>query len=87
MPRIRFGAGEREHCRRYTRFFGSQGDAAPSLCHYGLNHYEDWEQKIETWQGPILQNGDLSRPVIKSCSCLMSSTSWRTEGQSGLRFP
>ncbi|XP_075429476.1 non-lysosomal glucosylceramidase isoform X2 [Ascaphus truei] len=65
MPRIRFGAGEREHCRRYTRFFGSQGDAAPSLCHYGLNHYEDWEQKIETWQGPILQNGDLP-PWYKS---------------------
>ncbi|XP_053552361.1 non-lysosomal glucosylceramidase, partial [Bombina bombina] len=29
MPRIRFGSGEKEHCRRYTRFFGSQGDVTP----------------------------------------------------------
>ncbi|XP_031762709.1 LOW QUALITY PROTEIN: non-lysosomal glucosylceramidase [Xenopus tropicalis] len=59
MPNIRFGAGQREHHRRYTRFFGCQGDAAPALCHYGLTHFVGWEQKIEAWQEPILQNGDL----------------------------
>ncbi|KAM4689860.1 non-lysosomal glucosylceramidase, partial [Rhinophrynus dorsalis] len=65
MPKIQFGAGQKEHCRRYTRFFGSQGDAAPALCQYGLTHYQDWEKKIEAWQEPILQNGDLP-PWYKS---------------------
>ncbi|MGH0128033.1 UNVERIFIED_CONTAM: hypothetical protein FKN15_077327 [Acipenser sinensis] len=59
MPRIHFGAGEREHLRRYTRFFGSRGDAAPELSHYTLTHYRDWEHKIEDWQRPILENRSL----------------------------
>lgn len=59
MPRIHFGAGEREHLRRYTRFFGSRGDAAPELSHYTLTHYRDWERKIEDWQRPILENRSL----------------------------
>ncbi|KAG8431056.1 hypothetical protein GDO86_019484 [Hymenochirus boettgeri] len=63
MPRIRFGSGHMEHCRRYTRFFGSQGDVAPDLCHYGLIHYEQWEKKIEAWQSPILQDGWRDRLV------------------------
>ncbi|XP_075043493.1 non-lysosomal glucosylceramidase [Mixophyes fleayi] len=56
MPKIRFGSGGTEYCRRYTRFFGSEGDMAPTLCQYGLSHYEEWEQKIEAWQDPILQD-------------------------------
>ncbi|XP_036407076.1 non-lysosomal glucosylceramidase [Megalops cyprinoides] len=59
MPKITFGSREREHIRRYTRFFGSNGDAAPSLCHYALTHYRDWERRIEAWQGPILQDSSL----------------------------
>ncbi|XP_068121100.1 non-lysosomal glucosylceramidase-like [Hyperolius riggenbachi] len=56
MPRVRFGSKQREYCRRYTRFFGSQEDAAVALCHYGLSHYEEWERMIEAWQDPILTN-------------------------------
>ncbi|KAG5845557.1 hypothetical protein ANANG_G00140560 [Anguilla anguilla] len=59
MPVITFGSREREHIRRYTRFFGGKGDAAPSLCHYALTHYRDWERQIEAWQGPILQDSSL----------------------------
>ncbi|NXD73580.1 GBA2 glucosylceramidase, partial [Eolophus roseicapillus] len=44
---------------RYTRFFGSGGDAAPALSHYALTHYEEWERKIEAWQNPILENSQL----------------------------
>lgn len=42
--------------RRYTRFFGSNGDACPRLSHYALTHYKQWEEKIEAWQQPILEN-------------------------------
>ncbi|KAM8960983.1 non-lysosomal glucosylceramidase [Pelodytes ibericus] len=59
MPKIRFGSGEKEHCRRYTRFFGSNGDASSALCHHGLTHYQEWERKIQAWQEPVLQDGDL----------------------------
>ncbi|XP_054842573.1 non-lysosomal glucosylceramidase [Eublepharis macularius] len=65
MPRIRFGSQEREHHRRYTRFFGSDGNACPALSHYMLTHYEQWEEKIEAWQRPILENSELP-PWYKS---------------------
>ncbi|XP_053264076.1 non-lysosomal glucosylceramidase [Podarcis raffonei] len=65
MPCIRFGSKEKEHRRRYTRFFGSRGDACPALSHYTLSCYQAWEEKIEAWQRPILENSDLP-PWYKS---------------------
>ncbi|XP_062239841.1 non-lysosomal glucosylceramidase [Platichthys flesus] len=59
MPNITFGSREREHMRRYTRFFGTKGDASPSLSHYALTHYKQWERSIEAWQTPILQDSSL----------------------------
>uniref|UniRef100_W5MSZ8 Non-lysosomal glucosylceramidase n=1 Tax=Lepisosteus oculatus TaxID=7918 RepID=W5MSZ8_LEPOC len=59
MPKVTFGAGEREHLRRYTRFFGGSGDAAPALSLYALTRYRDWERRIEDWQRPILQDRSL----------------------------
>ncbi|XP_030048660.1 LOW QUALITY PROTEIN: non-lysosomal glucosylceramidase [Microcaecilia unicolor] len=58
MPCISFGTGEKKYRRRYTRFFGSSGDAGPALSFYALTHYKDWECKIEAWQKPILENRD-----------------------------
>ncbi|KAM8882006.1 non-lysosomal glucosylceramidase [Synchiropus picturatus] len=59
MPKITFGSREREHTRRYTRYFGTKGDACPSLCHYAFTHYKQWESKIEEWQQPILEDSSL----------------------------
>lgn len=59
MPKILFGSREREHIRRYTRYFGTKGDACPSLSHYALTHYKLWEKSIEEWQNPILQDSSL----------------------------
>ncbi|XP_014676714.1 PREDICTED: non-lysosomal glucosylceramidase-like isoform X2 [Priapulus caudatus] len=59
MPRIRFGAGEQQYYRRYTRWFGREGKATPRLCSYALSHYEDWENKISTWQMPVLEDSKL----------------------------
>ncbi|XP_009463414.1 PREDICTED: non-lysosomal glucosylceramidase [Nipponia nippon] len=56
MPRVHFGSKEKLHLRRYTRAFGSGGDAAPALSHHALTHYKEWERKIEAWQKPILDN-------------------------------
>lgn len=42
--------------RRYTRFFGTDGDAAPALSHYALCQYADWEERISAWQSPVLDD-------------------------------
>uniref|UniRef100_A0A672RRE4 Non-lysosomal glucosylceramidase n=1 Tax=Sinocyclocheilus grahami TaxID=75366 RepID=A0A672RRE4_SINGR len=44
---------------RYTHYYGTKGDAAPSLSHYALTHYSKWEESIDEWQRPILQDGSL----------------------------
>ncbi|XP_055282970.1 non-lysosomal glucosylceramidase isoform X2 [Moschus berezovskii] len=59
MPRIMFGAKGQVYYRRYTRFFGPDGDAAPALSHYALSHYADWEEKISAWQSPVLEDRSL----------------------------
>jgi len=58
MPVARFpgGTGWR---RRYTKFYGDQGDAAPALLKDALTQYPDWEKAIDTWRLPILENEDL----------------------------
>ena len=42
--------------RRYTRYFGSDGDAAGTIASYALKQYPEWEKKIDEWQKPILDN-------------------------------
>uniref|UniRef100_A0AAR2LAB5 Non-lysosomal glucosylceramidase n=1 Tax=Pygocentrus nattereri TaxID=42514 RepID=A0AAR2LAB5_PYGNA len=59
MPKMTFGSREKEHMRRYTRYYGTNGDAGPSLSHYALTHYKDWEKSIEEWQRPILEDSAL----------------------------
>ncbi|VDK43819.1 unnamed protein product [Anisakis simplex] len=59
MPIVQFGARNRNYRRRYTRFFGDCGDAAPAICTYALNKYPYWERSIENWQNPILDHPNL----------------------------
>ncbi|XP_030673352.1 non-lysosomal glucosylceramidase isoform X2 [Nomascus leucogenys] len=59
MPRIMFGAKGQVHYRRYTRFFGQDGDAAPTLSHYALCQYPEWEERISAWQSPVLDDRSL----------------------------
>lgn len=59
MPMVYFGSKEVSHCRRYTRFFGSDGKAGEKMALYALDNYPIWEQKINAWQNEILSNPDL----------------------------
>ncbi|TRY87649.1 hypothetical protein DNTS_013605 [Danionella cerebrum] len=59
MPKITFGSREKSYVRRYTRFYGSKGDAAPSLVHYALTNFRRWEESIDEWQRPILEDRSL----------------------------
>lgn len=58
MPLARFGDG-RAHYRRYTRFYGREGNAAPAIAHDALISYPSWEKQIEEWQEPILADAGL----------------------------
>jgi non-lysosomal glucosylceramidase len=46
--------------RRYTDFFGRNGNNAWSMVRHGLKNYQDWQSQIQAWQQPILDRTDLS---------------------------
>ncbi len=58
MPIARFGWGSGWY-RRYTRFYGREGNAATRIARDALQHYRAWEAQIEAWQQPLLDNPDL----------------------------
>ncbi|KAL1363394.1 uncharacterized protein [Arachis hypogaea] len=41
---------------RYTKFYGTSERAAKELAHDALTQYKRWEEDIEKWQNPILQD-------------------------------
>lgn len=57
-PIVRFGSGKALP-RRYSRFFGRDGDAAPALATYALMSWSEWDKRISAWQRPILEQPDL----------------------------
>ncbi|XP_045109559.1 non-lysosomal glucosylceramidase-like isoform X1 [Portunus trituberculatus] len=59
MPQIVFKSKGVTHTRRYTRWFGEELTAAQEMAAYALHHYSRWEDDIEAWQNPVLQDGSL----------------------------
>lgn len=59
MPQINFKLKGYKYKRRYTKFFGSDGQATEDLSLYALENYGDWEEKIEEWQQPVLNDKSL----------------------------
>ena len=59
LPVIFFGSGDRWY-KRYTAFYGRDGDNAWDIAADGLAQMDDWRAAIEDWQAPIL--ADDSRP-------------------------
>ncbi len=58
MPIARFPLGTGWY-RRYTAFYGREGEAVPDLLRDALLNYPAWEKAIDAWQAPILSNEDL----------------------------
>ncbi|KAK7243847.1 hypothetical protein RIF29_38659 [Crotalaria pallida] len=42
--------------RRYTKFYGLNGDAAAKIAHDAIIGHSQWEAQIEDWQRPILED-------------------------------
>ncbi|MCY7322262.1 MAG: bile acid beta-glucosidase, partial [Phormidesmis sp. CAN_BIN36] len=58
FPVTEFAAGV-NYFRRYTDFFGRTGRNAWTIARTALKHYRTWQEKIQTWQQPILDRDDL----------------------------
>ncbi|KAL5845782.1 hypothetical protein ACOSQ3_009306 [Xanthoceras sorbifolium] len=53
-PEVRFS--EKTYHRRYTKFYGTVGDAAARIAHDAILEHAQWESEIEAWQTPILED-------------------------------
>jgi non-lysosomal glucosylceramidase len=58
FPVTEFAEGV-NYFRRYTDFFGRTGLNAWTIARTALKHYRTWQEKIQTWQQPILDRADL----------------------------
>lgn len=58
FPVTEFAAGI-NYYRRYTDFFGRDGNHAWAIATTALAQYQSWQQQIQTWQQPILDREDL----------------------------
>ncbi|MGI8934855.1 MAG: GH116 family glycosyl hydrolase [Phormidesmis sp.] len=53
LPITEFAAGKSAY-RRYTDFFGRDGRNAWAIAQTALENYKTWQEQIQTWQQPIL---------------------------------
>ncbi|AFZ56515.1 bile acid beta-glucosidase [Anabaena cylindrica FACHB-243] len=60
FPVTEFSAGI-NYYRRYTDFFGRNGENAGKIATTGLLEYQNWRSHILTWQNPILDREDLPK--------------------------
>ncbi|XP_058181290.1 uncharacterized protein LOC131299569 isoform X2 [Rhododendron vialii] len=54
-PEVNFVSGRSYH-RRYTKFYGTHGDAAANIAHDAILEHSIWESQVEAWQKPILED-------------------------------
>ncbi|GFY88591.1 beta-glucosidase, GBA2 type family protein [Actinidia rufa] len=54
-PEVNFMSG-RTYYRRYTKFYGTHGDAAANIARDAILEHSIWESQIEAWQKPILED-------------------------------
>jgi non-lysosomal glucosylceramidase len=49
-----------KYYRRYTDFYGRNGQNVWAMIRTALKHGDTWRENVEAWQNPILQNPDLA---------------------------
>ncbi|XP_010246140.1 PREDICTED: non-lysosomal glucosylceramidase isoform X2 [Nelumbo nucifera] len=57
-PEVKFSSGNIYH-RRYTKFYGTNCDAAENIAYDAIHEHCYWESQIEAWQRPILNDQSL----------------------------
>ncbi|KAJ2950098.1 hypothetical protein O0L34_g11440 [Tuta absoluta] len=59
MPVIKYKKEQKVRKRFYTKYFGSDGIAGASIAAHALRNYTHWEQQLQEWQSPILNNRNI----------------------------
>lgn len=54
-PQVKFKKGS-TYYRRYTKFYGTSPRSAVNLVEDALMKYKHWEEEIDKWQAPVLQD-------------------------------
>ena len=62
LPVTAFATGNRA-LRRYTDFFGADGNQAGAIAAEALADWRPWRDGIDTWQQPVLERTDLAEPL------------------------
>jgi non-lysosomal glucosylceramidase len=62
LPVTAFGSGC-SALRRYTDFYGAEGDNAAAIAADALRDWRAWREAIETWQQPVVERADLPEPL------------------------
>ena len=62
LPVTAFATGS-QALRRYTDFFGSEGNGAAAIAAEALRDWSDWQQRITAWQKPILARTELPESI------------------------
>lgn len=56
MPLVNFNNNSKKYSRYYTKYFGKSGETGPKIADYSLQNGSKWEQQIDNWQRPILED-------------------------------
>ncbi|KAL4302233.1 hypothetical protein GQ457_10G022510 [Hibiscus cannabinus] len=64
-PEVKFLGGKTYH-RRYTKFYGTNGDAAANIAHDAILEHRHWESMIEAWQRPVLEDKTLPEWLVQT---------------------
>lgn len=56
MPIINFYSKTKTYSKYYTKYFGKAGESGPKIADYALMNNSKWEQQIDNWQRPILED-------------------------------
>lgn len=59
MPIIHFTKKVKEYSKFYTKYFGKAADAGSKIAEYALQNYLHWENLIDEWQRPVLEDNEL----------------------------
>ena len=62
LPVTAFASGT-QALRRYTDFFGSDGNNAAAIAAEALRDWGQWRQQIDVWQKPVLERRTLPEPL------------------------
>ena len=66
--------------KKYTDFFGADGDKAFAIACEALDKYRDWEKAVDAWQKPVLEDrrlpGWLKQALLNELYILAETSIW-----------